>query len=62
MVFYLEGCPKFLMATLLADVVAICKAVIVIDFIASDWLFYGDVRILAVALTYIIKLLKEIGE
>ncbi|PKP56582.1 MAG: hypothetical protein CVT89_05990 [Candidatus Altiarchaeales archaeon HGW-Altiarchaeales-2] len=62
LVFYLEGSPKFLTAILLAAVVAICKAVIVMDFIAGDWLFYVGLGILAVALAYTIKLLKGMGE
>jgi len=61
LVFYLEGSPKFTSTILLAAVVAICKAVMVMDFVPSDWTFYIGLGILAVALAYTIKLLKEAG-
>lgn len=60
--FYLEGSPKFTTAILLAAVVAICKAVMVMDFIADDWLFYVGLGVLSVAIAYTIKLLKGVGE
>ncbi len=60
LIFYLEGSPKFTTTILLAAVVAICKAVMVMDFIAGDWLFYVGLGVLAVALAYTIKLLKDV--
>lgn len=58
LVFYLEGSPKFTQAILLASVVAVCKAVMVMNFVADEWLFYVGLGILVVALAYTIKLLK----
>lgn len=62
LVFYLEGSPKFTSTILIAAVVAICKAVMVMDFVPSDWLFYIGLGVLAVALAYAIKLLNDIEQ
>ncbi|NCN64703.1 MAG: hypothetical protein GW779_03665 [Candidatus Altiarchaeum hamiconexum] len=62
LVFYLQDSPKFLTTILLAAVVAICKAVMVIDFKADEWTLYIGIGILAVALAYTINLLKGMAE
>jgi len=62
LVFYLQDSPKFLTAILLAAVVAICKAVMVMDFKADEWTLYIGIGILAVALAYTINLLKGMAE
>jgi len=59
LVLYLEGSPKFTSAIMLAGVVAVAKAVMIMDFVENGWLLYISLGILAVALAYTFKLLNQ---
>ena len=56
-ILYLNKSPQFTTALLLSAIISVCKAAIIMDYKAEDWLLYLGMGVLVLAFAYSIKLL-----